>query len=154
MDEAPVGQTPGHGDGDGDGDAESVAGTETVDQRETDLAAREDRESERAAAHAARVDEARVILAEADKRDEEADERDLDADKRDMAANLHSWVHEDDVSGAGYDARQLAATDRSSARTDRTSSAVDRFNLAEDDDPRGSDHAHDEDPPDGAPPAP
>lgn len=147
MDKPPVGQAPG------EGDAKCVAGTEdTVQQREIEFAARGAREDERAAIHSARVDEARGILAQADKRDHEADDRDIEADRRDMAANLSSWVHDDDASGTAYEARLSAATDRSSSRADRTAAAVDRFNLAEDDDPRLPDPANDEDPPDAAPP--
>ncbi|MBA2695087.1 MAG: hypothetical protein H0U62_04405 [Actinobacteria bacterium] len=47
---------------------------------------------------------------------------------------MGSHVHTMYASGAVYDARRSAATDRSSARTDRDEAAVDRFNLAEDDD--------------------
>lgn len=122
--------------GPGRGGAGDSAAEQSDRNDAEELAAREARAAAIEAGHVERMHQAQRILSDANERDDRADARDVNADKRDMNANLHSWLHEDDESGAGYDARQSAAKDRAASKVDRASAAVDRFHLAEDDDPR------------------
>jgi hypothetical protein len=72
-------------------------------------------------------------------RDKQADDRDWDASKRDMAANLKSWLHQDDKDGEALVDREAASQNRHDSKGDRISSAIDRGLLTEDDDPRDGD---------------
>lgn len=105
-----------------------------LDEREAQIEARE-------ASRGERLDDSRVIRADADERDEQAEGRDWVASKRDMAANTKSWLHQDDEDGEALAAREAAREDRHDSKGDRLSSAVDRELLTEDDDPRDGDAA-------------
>jgi hypothetical protein len=129
------------GAGTNDGDVD-----ETVDQRDREandrelaLDAREAQIEAREARRAERLEDSRGIRADADVRDKQADDRDWDASKRDMAANVKSWLHQDDKDGEALVDRKAASRDRNDSKGDRTSSAVDRGLLTEDDDPRDGD---------------
>jgi hypothetical protein len=131
------------GAGTNDGDVD-----ETVDQRERErqsddrehaLDAREAQIEAREASRAERLDDSRGIRADADVRDKQADDRDWDASKRDMAANLKSWLHQDDKDGEALADREAASQNRNDSKGDRISSAIDRGLLTEDDDPRDGD---------------
>jgi hypothetical protein len=81
-----------------------------------------------------RLHDARVIRADADKRDRDADGRDWDASQRDDAVT-ETLLHGGDDEGKALTDRDAAKQDRKDARADRMSATVDRALLSEDDDP-------------------
>jgi hypothetical protein len=88
-----------------------------ADERERHANEREDRTDAREAVHADRYEDAPSILAGAAERDNGADTPVWAADKRNMAANLRSFLHDDDF---GHKARRSAAVDRAEATTNET----------------------------------
>jgi hypothetical protein len=103
-----------------------------ADEREAVLDEREIRTAAHEASIYARIDEAKVVLAEAATRDVRADERDAVAASRERAASLDAFMHPDaDQYDAAIKARRASAIDRSEAKSDRSSSVDDRSKLSD-----------------------
>jgi hypothetical protein len=121
---------------DGDVDGTARQRDDEAEARGAALAVREAQVEARETSRAERLEDARVIRANADQRDQCADGRDWDAGERDEAARVESLLRGDDEDGRRLAGRDAAGRDRKDARADRVSAAVDRALLSEDDDPR------------------
>ena len=102
-----------------------------MDEREAALDERETRTAAHEAGINARIDEAKVVRADAERRDDYADARDAVADERERSASLDAFVRPNDQQDAAIKARRASAIDRSEAKSDRSSSAEDRSKLSD-----------------------